>query len=176
MGVVPVVPDSAFSSLFALSRSFIAPQLHFPANLIPRVLRLRRRASTHALLVTTSHAQPLLRAELQLPIQLCARLLPVDEVAEPTPHAALTTIESAASLAKVGHGAEFAVDGARGVPARIQRVARRLRALLVLEARVHVADQVVVVVVADDDLLDLAVFTHLAPDVLVEGVEVILHL
>ena len=34
----------------------------------------------------------------------------------------------------------------------------------------------VVVVVADDDLLDLAVLAHLAPEVLVEGVEVVLQL
>lgn len=34
----------------------------------------------------------------------------------------------------------------------------------------------VVVVVADDQLLELAVLAHLAPDVLVEGVKVVLQL
>lgn len=100
----------------------------------------------------------------------------MDEVAEAAADAALATVKAAAGLAEVGDGAELAVDGAGGVPARVEVVAGALGRLLVLEAGVDVADEVVVVVVADDELLDLAVLAHLAPDVLVEGVEVVLQL
>lgn len=98
------------------------------------------------------------------------------KVTEPTPHTAFSRIESAARLAEIRDGRKLAVDRPGGIPARIQIVARFLGAVLVLEARVHVADQVVVVVVAHDQLLQLAVFAHLAPDVLVEGVKVVLQL
>ena len=98
----------------------------------------------------------------------------MNEVAEAASHTALAAVEPTARLAEVRHGRELAVDGARGVPARVEGVAGLLRRVFVLEARVDVADQVVVVVVADDHLLDLAVLAHLAPEVLVEGVEVVL--
>lgn len=100
----------------------------------------------------------------------------MDEVTEPATDAPLAAVQPTARLAEVRHGRQLAVDGARGVPARVEVVAGGLRRLLVLEAAVDVADEVVVVVVAHDDLLDLAVFAHLAPDVLVEGVEVVLQL
>lgn len=100
----------------------------------------------------------------------------MDEVAEAATDAALAAVEAAAGLAEVGDGAQLAVDGAGGVPAAVEVVAGLLGRLLVLEAGVDVADEVVVVVVADDELLELAVLAHLAPDVLVEGVEVVLQL
>ncbi len=100
----------------------------------------------------------------------------MDEVAEAATDAALAAVKPAAGLSKVGDGAQLAVDGPGGVPAAVEGVAGLLRAVLVLEAGVDVADQVVVVVVAHDELLDLAVLAHLAPDVLVEGVEVVLQL
>lgn len=46
--------------------------------------------------------------------------------------------------------------------------------VFVLEASVDVANKVVVVVVANHDLFDLAVFAHLAPEIFIERIEVIL--
>ena len=145
-------------------------------TLVPRLERLRTSAPAHTPLVLPTTPQPLLRTQLQLPIQLGTRLLPVYEIAKPTAHTALPAIEPTARFPKIRDGTQLAVHRLRGIPPAIQRVARLLRTVFVLEARVHVSDQVVVVVVADDDFLDLAVFAHLAPEVLVEGVEVVLEL
>jgi len=49
------------------------------------------------------------------------------EVAEAAADAALAAVQPAARLAEVGDGRELAVDGARGVPARVQGVAGLLR-------------------------------------------------
>lgn len=136
----------------------------------------RGRASGDASFVPTSLLQPFLGAEFEFSVEFGARFFTVDEVAKPSSDASLAGVESTASLSKVGDGAEFAVDGARGVPPAVEGVAGGLGAVLVLEAGVDVADQVVVVVVAHDHLLDLAVLAHLAPQVLVEGVKVVLEL
>ena len=98
------------------------------------------------------------------------------EIAEPTSHAAFAAIKPTACFAKVRHGRQLAVDGPRSVPARVERVTGLLRRVFVLEAGIDVADEVVVVVVADDDFFNLAVLAHLGPEVLVEGVEVVLEL
>jgi hypothetical protein len=66
----------------------------------------------------------------------------VDEVAEAAADAALAAIKATAGFAEVGDGGEFAVDGAAGVPARVQRVAGFLRVFFVLEAHVDVADEI----------------------------------
>lgn len=66
----------------------------------------------------------------------------MDEVAEAAAHAALAAVEAAAGLAEIGHGRQLAVDRAGRVPAAVEGVARVLRRVLVLEARVHVADQI----------------------------------
>lgn len=100
----------------------------------------------------------------------------MDEVAESAAHTSLATIESAASLAEVRHGTELGVDGPSCVPPAVQALACRLRRILVLESRIHVADQVIVVVVAHHHLFNLAKLAHLAPEVLVESVEVVLKL
>lgn len=100
----------------------------------------------------------------------------MDKVAEAAAHAALAAVEAAARLAEVGDGAQLAVDGARGVPAGVEVVAGFLGRLFVLEPPVDIADQVVVVVVAHDELLELAVLAQLAPHVLVERIEVVLEL
>lgn len=100
----------------------------------------------------------------------------MNEVAETAADAPLTAVKATTGLTEVGDGAELAVDGAGGVPAGVEVVAGPLGGILVLEPRVHVADQVVVVVVAHDKLLDLAVPAHLAPDIFVECVEVVLEL
>ena len=141
---------------------------------VSRPLRFRTRASAHTLIILPSHPQPLLRAQLEFPIQLGTRLLLMNEVTKPSPHATLPTVQPTTSLSEIRHGTEFAVDRSRGIPSRIERVAGRLRRLFVLEPRIHVADQVVVVIVAHHDFLELAVLAHLAPDVFVEGVEVVL--
>lgn len=98
------------------------------------------------------------------------------KITEPTAHTALATIQPTTRLAEIRHGAEFRIYRSRSVPATIQRVARSLRILLVLEPRIHIPDQMIVVVIAHHHLLDLAVLAHLAPKVLVEGVKVVLQL
>ena len=62
------------------------------------------------------------------------------EIAEATPDAPFAAVEPAAGFPEVGHGAEFAVDGAGGVPARVERVAGFLGGIFVFEASVDVAD------------------------------------
>lgn len=96
------------------------------------------------------------------------------KVTETSADTSLSTIESATSLSEICNRAEFAVDGSCSIPAAVQVIAGLLRRVLVLEARIDVADKMVVVVVAHDELLYLAILAHLAPDVLVEGVKVVL--
>ncbi len=147
----------------------------------------------------------------------------MDEIAEAAPHAPFPAVEPAAGLAEIGHGGELAVDGAGGVPARVERVAGLLRGILVFEARVDVADEIcsshthrddishcnstqtfktpnpnpstktetkktkkrnephaekltIIIIITHDHLLHLPVLAHLAPEILVEGVEVVLQL
>ena len=66
----------------------------------------------------------------------------MNEVAEPAAHTTLSGIESAARLAEVRDGREFAVDGAAAVPARVQGVAGFLGVFFVFEADVDVADEI----------------------------------
>lgn len=149
-------------------------QTHF--HLIPLPCRLWARASAGTLIVLCCLLEPLLGAQRQVPVQLIAWVLAVDEIAEPAPHTALTTVKTTTGFPEVRHGTQLAVDGARSVPAAIEVVAGLLRRLLVLEARVDVANQVVIVVVAHDELFELAVLAALAPNVFVKGVKVILQL
>lgn len=100
----------------------------------------------------------------------------MDEVAESSAHTPFATIEPAASFAEICHRTELTVDRSARVPPAVQALAGRLCRVLVLEARVHVADQMVVIVVAHHHLLDLAEFAHLTPEILVESVEVVLKL
>jgi hypothetical protein len=51
----------------------------------------------------------------------------MDEIAEAASHTSFPAIQSAAGLAEIGDGRELAVDGAGGVPARVERVAGFLR-------------------------------------------------
>jgi hypothetical protein len=90
-------------------------------------------------------------------------------------------------------GAELAIYRARRIPSRVEGVARRLCVLLVLETGVDIADQIcaaavsmpetngrrkgkltVVIVVTYNNLFHFAVFTHLAEEILVERVKVVL--
>lgn len=66
----------------------------------------------------------------------------MNKVAESAAHTALSRIQSTTGLAEVGDGAEFAVDGAAGVPAGIEFVAGLLSGFFVLEARVDVAYEI----------------------------------
>ena len=115
------------------------PRAH-PSIPLPR--RLRARTPTHTPLIMTPHPQPLLRPQLQLPLQLRARLLPVDEIAESAPHAPFAAVQPAARFSEIGDGGEFAIDGARGVPAAVEGVAGLLGRVFVFEAGVDVADEV----------------------------------
>lgn len=101
--------------------------------------RLRTRTPTHTPLIMPPLPQPLLRTQLQLPIQLRTRLLAMNEIAEPATHAPLTAVQPTTSFAEIGHGGKFAVYGAGGVPAGVQRVAGGLRRVFVFEACVDVA-------------------------------------
>jgi len=66
----------------------------------------------------------------------------MDEVAESTPYTALPAVQPTTRLSEIGHGGQFAVDGARGVPAGVEGVAGGLGRVFVLEARVDVADEI----------------------------------
>ncbi len=66
----------------------------------------------------------------------------MDEIAEAAAHAAFAAVEAAARFAEIRHGGELAVDGAGGVPARVEGVAGLLGRVFVFEARVDVADEV----------------------------------
>ena len=100
----------------------------------------------------------------------------MNEIAEPAAHASLATVKPTTRLAEIRHGAELAVNRPPSIPPAIQALASRLRRILVLEARVHIPNQMIIVVVANHHLLNLAELAHLAPEVLVEGVEVVLQL
>jgi len=114
----------------------------YKTNLVPLPRRLRTRTPTRAPLIAAPFSEPLLRAELELALQLLARVLAVDEIAEPASHAAFPAIEPAACLAEIRHRRQLAVDGPRGVPAGVEGVAGLLRRVLVFEACVDVADQI----------------------------------
>ena len=88
------------------------------------------------------HPQPLLRPQLQFPLQLRTRLLAMDEIAEPAPHASFPAVEAATGFSEIGDGGQLAVDGARGVPAAVKGVAGLLGRVFVFEAGVDVADEV----------------------------------
>src|SRR5690349_124009 len=66
-------------------------------------------ASRHTSLISATRLQPFLRSKLQLPLQLGARLLPMNEVAEASSHAALTTVQATARLPEVCDRAQLAV-------------------------------------------------------------------
>lgn len=105
-------------------------------------IRRGRGALAHTPLIPAPLLQPLPRRHIQVPIQLSARLLTMYEVAEAAPHAAFARVEAAAGFPEVRDGRELAVDGAAGVPARVECVAGLLRVFFVLEADVDVADEV----------------------------------
>jgi len=66
----------------------------------------------------------------------------MNKIAETTSHTALPTIQPATSFAEIGDGRKLAVDGARGVPAGVQRIASFLRAVFVFETCVDVANEI----------------------------------
>lgn len=118
----------------------IPPTNGSPSIPLPR--RLRTRTPTHTFLIMAPRAQPLLRPQLQLPLQLRTRLLAMYEIAEAAANTAFAAVEPTARFPEIGHGRQLAVDGAGGVPAAVERVAGRLRRVFVFEARVHVADEI----------------------------------
>lgn len=165
-------------------------------NSTPSLGGLRRGCASDTAVVPSSHPQPLLGGQLQLAVEFGTGLLSVDKVAEATSDTSLAAVQSTTGFSKICDGRELAVDGATGVPARVERVAGGLGAVFVLEPRIDVSDEVckwdmlvtaaldkdthalltIVVVVAYDDLFNLAVLAHLAPKVFVKGVKVVLQL
>jgi len=100
----------------------------------------------------------------------------MNKIAETTSHTALPTIQPAASFAEIGDGRKLAVDGARGVPARVQRIASFLRAVFVFETCVDVANEMIIIVITYNHLLNLPKLAHLAPEILIESIEMVLKL
>jgi hypothetical protein len=100
----------------------------------------------------------------------------MNEVTETASNAALSTIEPTTGFAEIRNGGELAVDGPGGVPAGIERVAGFLGRIFVFEARVDVADQMIIVIITNDYLLNLPKLAHLTPEILVECVKVVLQL
>lgn len=66
----------------------------------------------------------------------------MNEITKSTSHAALSGVQATTRFAKIGDGRQFAVDGAAGVPAGVERVAGGLCRVFVLEAGVDVADEI----------------------------------
>lgn len=66
----------------------------------------------------------------------------MNKIAEPAAHAALPAVQAATRFAEIGDGGKFAVDGPRGVPARVERVTGFLRRVFVFETCVDVAYEV----------------------------------
>lgn len=64
----------------------------------------------------------------------------MDEIAKPAAHTTLPAVQATTRFAEIGDGAELAVDGPGRVPAAVERVAGRLRAILVFETGVYVAN------------------------------------
>ena len=155
-----------------LSLSDVVTSCH-PLIPPPRRLGARRTCWTSRL---RTHLEPLLGTELEFAIQLRAGVFAVNEVAKATADTALAAIQAATCFAEVGDRTELAVDRASCIPATVKIVACALGAVLVFEARVYIAYKVVVVVVTHDQLFQLSVFAHLAPNILVEGIKVILQL
>lgn len=104
--------------------------------------RRGRWAPRHAPGVSATLLQPLPRAHVEIAIEFGGGLLAMNEVAESAAHAAFARVEAAARLAEIGDGGQLAVDGAAGVPARVEAVAGLLRVLFVLEAHVDVPDEI----------------------------------
>lgn len=100
----------------------------------------------------------------------------MDEIAEPASDTSFSAVEPTAGFAEIGDGRELAVDGARGVPAGIESVAGFLGRVFVLEACVDIADEMVIIIITHNHLLNLAKLAHLAPEILVKGIEMILQL
>jgi hypothetical protein len=100
----------------------------------------------------------------------------MDEVAESSSNTAFTRVQSTTGLAEIGDRAQFAVYRAGSVPPAVELIASLLGRFFVFKASVNVADQMIIVIVADNELLELAILAKFTPDVLVECVEVVLEL
>merc|ERR1719409_1118150 len=118
----------------------------------------------------------LLVALLEVLAERARRRPDVHEVAVAAPRAHGLVVLAAARLAEVRHGRELADERPARVEAAEERLERRVRVLLVGELAVDVADHVVAQVLADVELLDLAVAGELVVDLLVELVELLLDL
>jgi len=138
--------------------------------------RLWRRTPRHAPSIPASLLEPLASAHVEFAIEFSRGLLAMNKVAEAATDTALAAVEPTASFAEVGDGREFAVDGATSVPTRVERIASFLRIFFVLEPDVDVTDEMVIVIIAHNQLLNQPILTQLAPNVLVKGIKVHLHL
>jgi hypothetical protein len=143
-GISPFLPswkvNHTFLSFLHLSSSSVPTIPYFTSLSIPLSRRFRARTPTLTPFIPSSQPQPLLRAQLQLALQLLAWILAMYEIAEAAAHTAFTGIQPAARLAEIRHGGQLAVDRACSVPARVKRFAGCGSRVFVFEARVDVAD------------------------------------
>ena len=200
LGFLPLIlhydhhfPSGAYCTAEASTNISFTKNIH----LIPLPRRLRARTPRHTSLIPTSQSQPLLRTQLQLPLQLGTRVLPMNKIAEATSDTSFPTVQPTTGFAEIGYGRELAVDGTCCVPARVKRVAGFLRRVFILETCIDVANEIyhrlsqhipplntqqkegkhtVIVIITHDHLLNLPELAHLAPEVFVESVKVILQL
>ena len=107
-------------------------------------------------------------------LQLSRGPLHVDEVAERASRALVHVVLPALGVAEVRYGGVLCLDGAAVVDPAVHGHEGPLGAGLVDVLYVDVADHVGAEVVADHDVLDLAVLAQLGEDVLVELVKVLL--
>ena len=98
------------------------------------------------------------------------------KVAESTSYTAFPTVEPTTCFSKICDRTELAIDRSCSVPPRIQGVTCLLRIFLVLESCIDIANEMVIIIVAHYHFFDLSVFAHLTPEILVEGIEMILQL
>jgi len=100
----------------------------------------------------------------------------MNEIAETASDTPLPTIQPTTRFAEIRDGGEFAVDRAGGVPAAVQGIAGFLCGVFVFETCVDVADQMIIIIITNHDLLNLSKLTHLTPKVFIKSIKVILQL
>jgi len=152
---------------------------HFHRNQtfpLPLPRTLRGRAPREASRIPPPKLQPLLHTQLQLPLQILTWFFPMDEVAESTPDTPFPRVQSTTSFSEIGNRTELAIYRSSRVPPRIERIACSLCGFFVLEPGVDVADEMVIVVITNYHLFHLTVLAHLAEEILVKRVKVVLQL
>jgi hypothetical protein len=98
----------------------------------------------------------------------------VDKIAKSSTHTPFARVQSATSFPEIRDGRELAVYWSSSVPAGVEGVASLLSRVFVLESSVNIANEMIVIVVANHHFLNFAILAHLAPEIFIERVEVVL--